>query len=145
MFIPETLAPGVELTLLSGFCPVQGEGTVDGQPFFFRARHNTISLAIGGGDLLLHPDWEWCEMDDASRTDADIGEGAGWLDHIGARAYILIFAQYYQQGIPGNGVAYHRAQARQTIRGMLARWPGVWDRLSPERRQEIAELFADEG
>lgn len=32
---------------IGGACPVQAEGTVDGIPFYFRARGNGWSLSIG--------------------------------------------------------------------------------------------------
>ncbi len=36
----------------AGMCPVQGEGEVDGRPFYFRARgeHWELSVAHAGGD-----------------------------------------------------------------------------------------------
>lgn len=32
---------------IGGSCPVQAEGTIIGLPFYFRGRHNTISLCVG--------------------------------------------------------------------------------------------------
>jgi len=32
---------------IGGYCPVQAEGTVDGVPFYFRARHQRWQFAIG--------------------------------------------------------------------------------------------------
>jgi hypothetical protein len=32
---------------IGGFCPVQAEGTIDGVPFFFRARGSHWSIGIG--------------------------------------------------------------------------------------------------
>lgn len=37
---------GVEINSLGGYCPCQGEGTVDGLPFYFRARHEHWQLWI---------------------------------------------------------------------------------------------------
>lgn len=31
-----------------GNCPVQAEGTIDGKPFYFRARGSSWSMSIGG-------------------------------------------------------------------------------------------------
>jgi len=38
----------VVITSLGGNCPVQAEGTVDGEPFYFRARGSRWSLSVGG-------------------------------------------------------------------------------------------------
>lgn len=42
----EHLGDGIVLESCGGWCPVQAQGTVDGRPFYFRARDG-ISLAIG--------------------------------------------------------------------------------------------------
>ena len=34
-----------------GNCPVQAEGTIDGKPFYFRARGSSWSMSIGGDDV----------------------------------------------------------------------------------------------
>lgn len=34
------------ITSLGGVCPVQAEGTINGKPFYFRARHGKWSLDI---------------------------------------------------------------------------------------------------
>jgi len=49
--------PGIAITSLGGNCPVQGEGAIDGKPFYFRARGNHWSLGIGGEDGLSNPEW----------------------------------------------------------------------------------------
>jgi hypothetical protein len=38
--------PEVSISEISGFCPVQATGTIDGFPFYFRARGEHWSLAI---------------------------------------------------------------------------------------------------
>lgn len=37
---------GLNIILISGLCPVQGEGTFDGNPFYFRARHGVWGLYV---------------------------------------------------------------------------------------------------
>lgn len=32
---------------IGGFCPTQGEGTIDGVPFYFRARHGAWGMGVG--------------------------------------------------------------------------------------------------
>jgi hypothetical protein len=45
---------------ISGYCPVQAEGTVNGYPFYFRSRHQHWALYIGpkGSTANMH-DREW--------------------------------------------------------------------------------------
>lgn len=71
---------GIEIDWLEGNCPVQAEGTIDGHPFYFRARGSAWSLSIGGADPVGEPtfvyreDWPggpfdagWMSEDDARR------------------------------------------------------------------------------
>lgn len=41
---------GIHYDFLQGFAPVQGEGTFDGVPFYFRARWNHWELFVGTHD-----------------------------------------------------------------------------------------------
>lgn len=41
------VAAGIVIDTIGGNCPVQAEGEVDGQPFYFRARGAAWSLTIG--------------------------------------------------------------------------------------------------
>ncbi|MDW9479012.1 hypothetical protein GOB57_10090 [Sinorhizobium meliloti] len=50
----------VVIDWLSGFCPVQAEGTVDGLPFYFRARGRHWRIGIGG-DCVMEPTWGYGE------------------------------------------------------------------------------------
>jgi hypothetical protein len=43
------------IDVIGGSCPVQAEGTIDGVPFYFRARGGSWTMAIGG-DVLGIPD-----------------------------------------------------------------------------------------
>lgn len=38
---------GIFITALGGICPVQAEGTIDGRPFYFRARGQRWTIEIG--------------------------------------------------------------------------------------------------
>ncbi len=42
---------------IGGNCPVQAEGTVNGEPFYFRARGGHWSMSIGGSDVVGSPKW----------------------------------------------------------------------------------------
>jgi len=66
--------PEVIIQMLGGNCPVQAEGTINGQPFYFRARGDSWRMNIG--------DWSYEE---------DYGTGpfdAGWMTEDEARAFI---------------------------------------------------------
>lgn len=39
-------AQGFDVQWLSGLCPVQANGLIDGRPFYFRARHDAWSIRI---------------------------------------------------------------------------------------------------
>lgn len=73
---------GIVVDTIGGLCPVQAEGTVDGQRFYFRARGEHWALHIG-----LKEDWftgrEWCHRE-------PYGEKyeAGHMSETLARAFI---------------------------------------------------------
>lgn len=82
--MPETTAPDVAIQSLSGNCPVQARDTINGKPFYFRARGEVWSICIGdaSGDLILQPDWYYEEY---------YGDGpfdAGWMSEDEARKFI---------------------------------------------------------
>ena len=67
---------------LGGNCPVQAEGTICGEPFYFRARGCSWSMSIGGSDLVINPNWYHSE---------NYGEGAfdaGWMPESEALVFI---------------------------------------------------------
>lgn len=39
-------APSIHITRIYGYCPVQGDGFVNGLPFYFHARFDTWTFAI---------------------------------------------------------------------------------------------------
>ena len=71
----------VKIDLIGGNCPVQAEGTVDGKPFYFRARGEHWSMGIGG-DPVMNPEWEHHEEYGA------VPFAAGWMELDEARAFI---------------------------------------------------------
>jgi hypothetical protein len=57
--LPELRAQGWEVTLTGHSAPLQLEGRVpSGESFYYRCRHDTCSLAIGGEEPVAEPDWE---------------------------------------------------------------------------------------
>lgn len=53
--------PVIRIASLGGNCPVQAEGSIDGKPFYFRARGNSWRMNIGGDDPVMRPDWTYWE------------------------------------------------------------------------------------
>lgn len=74
-------SPTIVIDFLGGNCPVQAEGTVDGQPFYFRARGDHWSMSIGGSDVVGKPDWYY---DEPYETWPD----AGWMSIKEAEAFL---------------------------------------------------------
>lgn len=58
---------------ISGNCPVQSEGRIGGQHFYFRARGQRWSMSIGGSDPIIEPEWYYEE------PYGDTPHAAGWM------------------------------------------------------------------
>lgn len=78
----------VEIDMIGGNCPVQAEGKINGEPFYFRARGERWSIGIGG-DVVGEPDWYY-EEDYPGGTFA-----AGWMTEAEARTFIDQAAERY--------------------------------------------------
>lgn len=72
----------LKIDWLGGKCPVQAEGTINGKPFYFRARGEEWSLSIGGEDVVCDPDWYYEE------PYGDEPFMAGWMPEDEARKFI---------------------------------------------------------
>ena len=83
--------PDISISTLGGNCPVQGEGTINGVPFYFRARWESWSLSIGE-DPLARTAWRY----------EGIHPDAGWLDEGTALGLLESAALLYAQGYPGD-------------------------------------------
>jgi hypothetical protein len=79
---------------IGGNCPVQSEGTVDGKPYYFRARGEHWSMGIGG-DPVGEPEWYWREK----YSDDDFV--AGWMTEEEAVHFINQAAADYAAGKRG--------------------------------------------
>lgn len=91
--MPDTLSPGIVIDEIGGNCPVQAEGTIDGTPFYFRARGARWTLSVGGRDVILEPDWFHEEP---------YGDGpfdAGWMSLEEARGFIAAGAGLYRASL----------------------------------------------
>lgn len=76
------MSEGLHINWIGGNCPVQGEGAVDGQEFYFRARFKRWSMSIGGEDVVGEPAWYYEEPYGTGPYDA------GWMPESEARAFI---------------------------------------------------------
>lgn len=72
---------------LGGNCPVQAEGTINDHPFYFRGRHEQVSLSIAGpsGDVFGSDAW----------VHTDQNDDAGWLEDKIALDIIKAFAHIW--------------------------------------------------
>lgn len=80
--------PELHINLIGGNCPVQAEGVLSGEPFYFRARGNHWSLSVGG-DVVCSPDWFFQEQY------GDEPFAAGWMTTDEAIAFIRRAAELY--------------------------------------------------
>jgi hypothetical protein len=87
----------IDITLLGGNCPVQAEGTVNGVPFYFRARGARWTMGIGG-DVVGNPDWR---VELPYGTDYE----AGWMSLEEAEAFIRIAARLWLEQTKGKAAA----------------------------------------
>ena len=82
---------------LYGYCPVQAEGTIDGLPFYFRARGIHWRIGIGGSPV-SKPAWGYGES---------YGTGpfeAGWMSEDEAKAFIEKAVSLYRSGYPSTTI-----------------------------------------
>lgn len=87
------LMENVHIDWLWGYCPVQAEGTIDGEKFYFRARGIHWRIGIGG-DVVTNPTWGYGES---------YGNGpfaAGWMPEDKARDFIAKAVGLYRSGYP---------------------------------------------
>lgn len=80
---------------ISGNCPVQAEGTINGEPFYFRARGQRWSIGIGG-DPVGGGEWYYEE------PYGDTPFAASWMSEYEARAFIYQAAEKYANREPAD-------------------------------------------
>jgi len=89
----DSLLDILKIEMIGGNCPVQAEGTVNGQPFYFRARGEHWSFGVGV-DPIGDPAWyhqeRWSDEEFA----------AGWMDEAVARRLIDRCAAAYMADSP---------------------------------------------
>lgn len=72
----------LKINSIGGNCPVQAEGTINGVPFYFRARHEHWSLSIGEDPIMRDDAWFYQEPWPHGRFQA------GWMSQEEARQCI---------------------------------------------------------
>lgn len=82
----------LKISYLGGNCPVQGKGTIDEEPFYFRARWGQWSMSIGGEDVVGNP--RWYRVRDYGTDFAS----AGWMEESEARDFIEQCAKDFSEG-----------------------------------------------
>lgn len=95
------------INYIAGNCPVEGEGTVNGVPFYFRARGQRWSFGVGA-DPVGSPDWE---------CDANWGDkqyAAGWMPYEEAETIIRKCAAEYEAGETPTRTAVRVPSPQQT-------------------------------
>lgn len=85
--------PHIQIDMIGGNCPVQAEGSIDGQPFYFRARGSRWTLSVGGPDVVGNPDWFYEEPYGSGPYDA------GWMAEDVARAFLVKGADLYRASL----------------------------------------------
>lgn len=99
----------IVITELGGNCPVQGEGTFDGVPFYFRARGNHWACRVGGStnmkadDCIYGPGAHWSFVEEYG----DEPYEAGWMEPDEARGFIH---QAYERWVAERGTAAPAAE-----------------------------------
>jgi hypothetical protein len=82
---------GLRMDYLSGLCPVQSEGFMDGFPFYFRARHNGWSITVTAPDQNPIDAWVNAHLDGVERClyhNAELFDDAGYMELEVARKFI---------------------------------------------------------
>lgn len=91
----------IKIDMLGGCCPVQAEGTIDGKPFYFRARGASWSMSIGGSDIVGNPDWYY------KQAYGDDAFSAGYMTEEEAITFINQSANLYIN--KGNNMTYYES------------------------------------
>lgn len=98
-------AAALDIRFTCEACPVQAEGTIDGAPFYFRARGQHWEIEIAGGPVLEFmgrgPAEGWWD----GEAWGDTRFAAGWMEHDEARRLIAEAAgRWIAAGRPGVAV-----------------------------------------
>lgn len=123
--------PAVVIENLDGNCPVQGEGFIDGWPFYFRARGEAWSLSVAepGFEACGEEVWEYQEPYDHGQF------AAGWMKRAEALSFIhqgaVLFSAWHldNPAVDGSG--------RATALRMRADLASAYKRLGAEAQGKM--------
>lgn len=85
---------GIVIEHISGICPVQAEGTIDGLPFYFRARGQRWSIEIGKSSD-AEKSFTYSEAWGAEPF------AAGWMDEDEVHRLIIVGAREFRKARHG--------------------------------------------
>lgn len=81
-------SPDIQIDTIGGQCPVEAEGTINGTPFYFRARGQHWELRIGAKPLAADA-WSYRQKYGTEPYDA------GWMTEDEARKFIVEAAKSF--------------------------------------------------
>lgn len=87
----------IKIDMLGGNCPVQGEGTINGVPFYFRARGEHWSMSIGEDPVGISV-YEYKKGWYKSEPWGDEEYAAGWMPVKTAKSIIEKCAEEFAKG-----------------------------------------------
>ena len=92
---------GATVSMMGGQCPFQAEGTIDGEPFYFRARGAHWRMGIGG-DPVSSPAWS---------VEGEYGTSfeAGWMTAVEAASFMRDAVSQWREE-RGNENDHHGAE-----------------------------------
>jgi hypothetical protein len=125
----------LKIDWLSGTCPVQAEGTIDGLPFYFRARHDswtfTVAATADGNPVEV-----WNDPTKGYHYKENYGEpggfDAGYMPHEEARQFIEQAADLYlrekQHPLPKKlyPFGYGGSGKAKQLDALMAEHPDMW-------------------
>lgn len=97
---PDIPMPNIEIDMIGGNCPVQAEGTINGVPFYFRARGTKWELHVGPGACVMKAEWVMAEEYPGDRF------AAGWMSEDEAREFIKKGAERWAASTTGQQPSY---------------------------------------
>ncbi len=89
----------VVIDWIGGNCPVQANGTLDGYPFYFRARGEHWTMTIANSKDTPMDDL-WSGYEEAWHYGEDYGDSqfaAGWMSEDEARAFLQKAAELFMK------------------------------------------------
>jgi hypothetical protein len=117
----------IRIAHFGGHVPIQGEGTLDGKPFYFRARYTHASLSVDTtdegflqptGTCVVAEDYMDAVVDNpgsyasARVTDEDDDYGAGWLNPEETEIVFLSLIPRLVKMTPEANAAIHEERSR---------------------------------